>query len=299
MVIYGELLFMENLIIGGVLLHITGMIHGKSADTAKAWLRLLVGSFMCGAFSLVIFLDAKVQQLLLMEVVFATAVCMVTFGRSCAENSNRGTDGKSLRRVFRQIPWRCALTFILVTYFMGGITMGLLLVTDNTGIYTVAGIYTGNMKAGFLAVFIWMGYITVIQMIKMIKDKKFYTEHSYEASIVFGNEKFGARAFVDTGNCLEEPLTGRTVAVASDDLWERIQSHEPTDFRFALIPYETVGSKGIMEAIRTDYIEIGGKRIKGCFVAGSDGNFVVGGRRRTGEDYDLLISAEMVNIIKS
>lgn len=180
--------------------------------------------------------------------------------------------------------------------------MGLLLVTGHQGIYTAVGIYTGDMKAALLALFIWLGYMTAIQIIKTVKKEKLYTEHSYEARIVCMGVRITAKAFLDTGNRLKEPLSGRPVAIASEYLWEKMQScgalHEE---RFSLVPYETVGSKGVLEAIRTDYIDIGGRRIKGSFIARKNGRFLIGtGMKRcsmqASADYDLIISAEMADI---
>lgn len=308
MIVYGELLIIENMVIGAVLLSITGRICGRSNFTSNktgrqtnrlyTMFRLALASTMCGIFSLVIFLDAKPPLMLLMEAFFALAVCLVAFGKKQRDK----TAGCSGRRMLLLIPWRRALVFVLVTYFMGGITMGLLLVTRHRGIYTAVGIYTGDMKAAMLALFIWLGYMTAIQVIKTVRKRKLYTEHSYEVRIVCMGAGITAKAFLDTGNRLKEPLSGRPVAIASEDLWEKMQScgalHEE---RFSLVPYETVGSKGVLEAIRTDYIDMGGRRIKGSFIARKSGHFLIGNgmKRRSmhaGTGYDLIIPAEMADI---
>lgn len=308
MIVYGELLIIENMVIGAVLLSITGRICGRSNFTGNktgkqtnrlyTTLRLTAASAMCGIFSLVIFLDAKMPLMLLMEAFFALAVCLVAFGKE----HRYKTAGCSVRRVLLLIPWHRALVFILVTYFMGGITMGLLLVNRHQGMYTAVGIYTGDMKAALLALFIWLGYMTAIQIIKTVKKEKLYTEHSYEVRIVCMGVRVTAKAFLDTGNRLKEPLSGKPVAIASEDLWEKMQScgavHEE---RFSLVPYETVGSKGVLEAIRTDYIDIDGRRIKGSFIARKKGHFLIGNDMKrcsmqASADYDLIIPAEMADI---
>lgn len=291
MIVYGELLFIENMIIGGVLLYLTGEICGRS------WggFRLAAGCIMCGLFSLVIFFDAKAPLMMLMEAVFAGCVCTVVFGcKSC---------GNEKKAAPLRLPWRQAVVFILVTYFMGGITMGLLLLTRQQGIHTAVGIYTGDMKAAALMLFICVGYVTVKQIIKTVRNKKLFAEHTYEAEIVIGEHIIKASAFLDTGNRLKDPLTGKPVAVAAEEFWEKMMwevmknGSDPANFghmdiskaldaRFALVPYEAVGTKGMLEAIRTDHIEIAGRKIAGCLVARGRRDFKIG--------YDLLISGEMV-----
>lgn len=300
MVVYGELLFLENAMIGAVLLYLTGAIcgstggntqrHGRRRTAGTTWkaagIRLAAGAVMCGAFSLVIFLDAKAPLMLLMEAAFAVMVCAVVFGRGraagCRENAtcrgNAKRKGTGWRRpallwgFLRRLPWQQALTFLLVTYFMGGITMGLLLVTDNTGIYTAAGIYTGDMKAGWLALFVGISFITVKQMIRTIKRKKFYSEHVFTTVISVAGRTVEAGAFLDTGNSLREPVSGRPVAVAGSELWQRMEATGlVTENRFCIVPYGTVGGGGVLTAVRTDHIEVDGKRIKGAVIAKGEG----------------------------
>lgn len=281
MIIYGELLVIENMIIGWVLLYLTGEICRQKC---RRW-RLAAGSIMCGAFSLVVFLDwgelgvAKVPVMLLMEVAFAAAVCTVALGK-----------------------WKHAVVFILVTYFMGGITMGLLLLTKQQGIYTVVGIYTGDMKAAMLAVFIWIGYMTTMQIIDTVRNKKLQIKYSYDVQIAIGNERIETRAFLDTGNKLKDPLTGKPVAVASEKLWGRLVLENE---RFALIPYESVGSKGMLQAVRSDHMDIAPhderdgrntdkdvaiRHIKGCLIARGE----TVSRFEFAGTCELLISTEMV-----
>ena len=286
MIVYGELLFIENTIIGGVLLYLTGEIFRQKPHG----FRLMAGSIMCGAFSLVIFTGAKAPLMLLMEGFFATAVSIVVFG----------CQGRPFIKSVRSFAMRKAAVFILITYFMGGITMGLLLLTEQQGIYTAAGIYTGDMKAALLALFILAGYMTIKQVIKTVRDAKLYTEHNYDAEIAINEHRLNVKAFLDTGNRLKEPITGKPVAIASERLWKIIEetlgnegTQTMSDVRFALIPYEAVGSKGLLHALRTDYIKVSERKIDGCFIARAEKDFAFGKNAGRHEGYDLLISGEM------
>lgn len=305
MIIYGDILFVENLIIGGVLLYLTGEICGynvrRNGELFYQKLRFVFGSIMCGGFSLVIFPElnmptvAKSASMLLMEVVFAVTVCIVVFG--CKRNSELKCSS------LLQLPWHHVIVFILTTYFMGGIVMGLLLITKQQGIYTAVGIYSGDLKAGLLAVFICFGYITAKQIIKTVRNRKMFTEHSYEVEITIGEHIFKASAFLDTGNRLKDPMTGKPVGVASEALWERICSdgQKKAEHRFALVPYEAVGARGLLEAVRTDHIQIGSRKINRCLIARGERKFLtdLGAGDDKGNGYDLLISGEMVeNILR-
>ena len=290
MIIYGELLFAENMIMGAVLLYITALIHKISPATKKAKLRLLAGSLMCGVFSLIIFINdylptnAKVPLMILMEVAFAFVVCAVAFGKVAPREDRRAAAARYLR-----LP----ITFILVTYFMGGMIMGLLLVTQQQGIYTAASIYTGDMKAGMLALFVGIATATSKQIIKTVKARKITYQHTYRVKLVIGEKAIETEAFVDTGNHLKDPIKGRPVAIASGELWEVMQSIGLlAEERFMLVPYAAVGSRGILEAVRLDYMELGEYRIKECVIARSDGSFKLG----QSSNCKLLISANMKGV---
>ena len=323
MIIYGELLFAENMIMGAVLLYITALIHKISLAAKAAKIRLVAGSFMCGAFSLILFINdqippnAKAPLMILMEVAFAFGVCAVAFGKDAPRGERRAT---GVRRAAARI-LRLPITFILVTYFMGGMIMGLLLVTQQQGIYTVAGIYTGDMKAGMLALFVGIATATSKQIVKTVRKHKIINQHIYRVRLVIEENTIETEAFVDTGNYLKDPIKGRPVAIASGEIWEIMQrelmqketmqsqglqdKEMLTEERFTIVPYAAVGSRGILEAVRLDYMEImpdnfaganqeGGHRIKGCVIAKSDESFKLGDMQGAGHCCQLLISAEIV-----
>lgn len=274
MVVYGEILFAENMIIGGVILYITGEIHGLSASSKMQKLRVSAGSLLCGLFSMIIFLPVRMPLTLLAEAGFAMGVCYVVFGR--------------------QKLWQRALTFLLVTYFMGGMTMGLLLLTHNSGMYTAVGIYTGDMKASLLALFVGITLFTSKQVIKTVANKKFYRQHRYTVCILLGEIQLQAEAFLDTGNGLRDPISGKSVAVADEKLWQRMEEHGLLqEERFCVIPYEAVGGGGILEAVRVDALHIGDRRIKGCVIAKGDRAVDLGEKEATG--CELLLSRDMMD----
>ena len=82
MIVYGEMLVVENAIIGAVLLYITGRICGVSDGVRFRRARFAAGSLICGFFSLSIFLVAGSLMLITMDLFFFIVVCALTFGRS-------------------------------------------------------------------------------------------------------------------------------------------------------------------------------------------------------------------------
>lgn len=281
--VYGEILFAENAVMGGVILYITSLISEKLFDRGKKMpagdfnsnVRMVVGGIMCGAFSFVIFIPLNIIWGIVIEASFALLVCCVVLGKRAL--------------------WKKALTFIIVTYFMGGIVMGLLLITQNSGIYTMSGVYTGDMKAAMLAVFTAASLLLAKKTIAVVSDRKFYSEHIFDVTLYIGDATFNTKAFLDTGNTLKEPVSSIPVAVASDILWEEIIGSEKTGSeRVCVIPYETVESKGILMGIKIDNIAVNGIKTGKCAIAKGDGSFKIWFDEKADEKPGLLICREMV-----
>ena len=272
MTVYGDILFAENFIIGCALIYITAEVFGADLHGRTAKLRLTAGGVMCGLFAMLIFLPVRMPLTVVLEAGFAFAVSVVVFGVKGA--------------------WKKALVLILVTYFMGGVTMGLLLVTGNTGMYAATGIYTGDMKAAMLAVFICTGTFTAKQIIRTVSKKKFYSEHVFAVRIVSGGGIVETRGFFDSGNQLTDPVSGMAVAVAQESLWERLESAGiVTPERSRLIPYDVIGAHGLLEAVRVDDVESAGKHRGNTIIARAGCGFGLAGRDLEG--CELLLSREM------
>ncbi len=61
-------------------------------------------------------------------------------------------------------------------------------------------------------------------------------------------------AFLDTGNGLRDPVSGKSVAVASSLLWQKLKEEGViTADRFRMIPYSAVGGSGLLPAVRTGF----------------------------------------------
>lgn len=273
MIVYGDILFLENMLMGGALIYITGQIFGISFTDAKCRLRFAAGCLMCGAFSMIIFVPAKIPVMVFMEVCFASAVSAAVYGKT---------------RIIQK-----TAAFFLVTLFMGGMTMALLLITDNQGIYAAGGIYTGNMKAPMLAVFTALCIMTAKQIIKVISKTKIVHQNNYDLKIVVGNKSLDAKGFLDTGNQLRDPFSGKPAAVAEAGLWSKIEENGMlAENRICVIPYQTVAESGILAGLRTDYIAVEGRYVKGCVIVRGQGSFDLESHE-TGEG-SLLLSREMI-----
>lgn len=276
-IVYGEILFLENLITGGVILYLTAVIVRSSLLSRAGLLRLVFGSVLCGAFSFLLFVPVPAPGGIAAEGGFAVFVCLVVFGR---------------RRLFLR-----AVVFVTLSCLLGGMTMALLLAFGHTGWYVPGGIYTGNMKVGVLALFLGAAVFAARRMITVVDQVKFYREHVVTVRIRIGAWEQNVQAFWDTGNCLRDPAGGKAVAVCSAALWERIEKEGVLlPERFRMIPYSAVGGSGLLEAVRTDFIEVDGRCLKGVLLARAGKEFRLVDAWAAEQDVPcLLLSREMMH----
>ena len=93
--------------------------------------------------------------------------------------------------------------------------------------------------------------------------------------IHLGEKTWNVTALIDTGNSLREPLTGYPVAVLSKARGNEISKEvgEELTGRLCLIPYKTVGGKGLLYGFRPDAISVGNMKISKVIIGISEGDF--------------------------
>jgi sigma-E processing peptidase SpoIIGA len=273
MIIYGDILFLENFITGCVLLYMTAVINKIVLHDMKTLIRIIIGGSMCGAFSLLIFLYLSSLLLVVIQVVFAFVVCAVSLGKHCL-----------LRK---------SISFVLITYFAGGIIMALQLLLQQDCLYSPAGIYTEKMKSVLLVIYMAMCVVTVRQIVSTVSKIKLNDKYTVNVTIICEEKRIDVRAYIDSANCLTDPISGRGVAVSSAVLWEKLRAFEIVgDNRKRLIPYETVGVKGILQAVRVDAIAVSNVEYKNCIVAENNQSFKL--KNEEGYEVELLLPRNMM-----
>jgi stage II sporulation protein GA (sporulation sigma-E factor processing peptidase) len=257
-VIYAEYLFLENAVTGAIILLLTGKISGTRCKKK----RLALGSILCGIYSFILFWETLNPGLaVLSKLCFSAAVVLIVF------------QPKRLR-----IFGRIALVFYLVSFAMGGITIGMMYFLGIVGVTRNSSIYLG--AAGYLLVLIgcaltWILFSFFADFIKgkMIRERTFA-----DVEIEMDGRSVTMKGMVDTGNFLTDPLTGKPVMIISAAAAKRllpdviveeavkeknaqilseILMNSDYASRIRMIPYQSIGEiRGYLIGIRPDSIRI-------------------------------------------
>lgn len=243
MIVYGEYLFLENFITGLVLLFFTGRISGERIR----FFRLLAAACLCGIYAFSLFAVVPAVISLTGRLVFSVTVSWIAFEKA------------RWKRLFFN-----AGLFLVVTFLYGGITIAILGMFTLQGAFGAEGVYlpavtyfTVTAAAIASALVMWLAA-------DMIRARRRQQRTKTEVTLRFGEKSFCLTGFVDSGNFLKEPLTGKPVAVVRQSVMDRILKNcRDKTVRYIAVPYSSVGTaRGIMDGYRIDSLTAEGKTIR-------------------------------------
>lgn len=270
MEVYGEYLFMENFLMGLLILHLAGKIAGLV--TSKK--RLVAGGILCGLFSFILFVPNLGMGVgTLVKLLFSALLAWVVFHKKIL---------------------RAMVLIYLVSAFMGGMTILLLYLTRISGMTSNAVLYIGdigyvNVAFGAVASWLLVWAFSRVMAVKQLRERIFT-----DVVIEIGGHQFVHRALIDSGNFLREPLSGKAVVVISKAAAAQLKQLGDADLsrRYCLIPYNSIGvSHGLLEGYRVDNARVEGRNLGSVVVAVYDREFCKLGEEET---YEILLSKDFL-----
>ncbi len=263
MIIYGEYLFIENFITGVLLLALTGKLTGRM----PARKRLAAGALLCGMSSFIIFLPLDGMISTALRLGAGVMVAAAAFGR-------------------HNLIKKSALLLIL-TFLSGGAVMALLLWQQQPAVAHQGIIYIDAVTYLKIICFGTLSFGLTYWFVILIRKKNKDIAIRGKVSMVIDDKNYDFNGYVDSGNSLREPETGKPVVLLDKKGAEKLP-FRPADLwdRYALIPYKTVGVElGYLEGVRSDKITFEKKISEGAFIAFYDGIF---------GDFEALINKDFL-----
>jgi len=185
------------------------------------------------------------------------------------------------------------LVFYGVSFLMGGITMGLFGLMSVPALSANGSMYIEKMTFVHLLSGTVATLLAIRLFLALIREHRYEIQTNRQVIIGYQGNEFCVQGFLDTGNQLREPFSGKPVAVAEERLWQQIEEQGMLcEDRFCVLPYHTVGNSGILMAVRVDRMEINGRTFKNCVLAKGAGAFDIGSKET--EEGGLLLSREII-----
>ena len=251
-VIYPDVLFLVNFLLNLVVLKGMSKLLNKSAKL----LRCITGAALGATYScLMLMLPSGYYgiKVFCTYVIVAQGMLLVTFGK-CN---------------FREGVRRFALIYTM-TYLLSGILNGL---------YYVFGVR--NIFLTLCTFIILKGCVWVCIYYRN-KRKQFY-----DVVIELGENKISIRAFLDTGNSLREPISGKTVSIVEEVYIKKLVENINLSTKYRYIPFHSIGKeRGALDGIEADCMHIDGRVIERPILAVYTGKLSVSG------EYNMLLNNE-------
>ncbi len=251
MIVYGEFLFLENLITGALLLVLTSVLLGEKIRKH----RVLLGATVCGAAGFTVFVATGAYAVPLRIGIATLAVYIGT-----------GAAG------FKRLVQKTALFFAL-TVLSGGTVMALMLWQQIPSLSGAGVFYIPPLTYVRLICFGCLAFGFSYWTVRILRGLRLKAKLCGTARVSICGESLEFSAMVDTGNYLREPFSGKPVALLGKKCGCSLKSYM-SDERYTVIPFSSVGTeKGILEGIRCDCMSFGGNEVKNVVLAFYDGDF--------------------------
>ena len=259
MTVYLDVIFLENIVINYIILHVTGIISKSKIIQIK----LILGSLIGAIYSIIYYLlNIKIYSNFILKIILSIAIIYVSF------KSN------NLKELSKKV-----LLFYLVSFVFGGSAIAIIYMVNSQNITIQNGILVGSYTIKTILIGIIIAYFTVLAAFKIIKAKISRNDLICDITVNLNNKEIKTKAMIDTGNLLKEPITNMPVIVMEHTLFYDILPKEilnnteeilggdftkiPDDIKMEyspklkVIPYSSLGkSNGMLLGIKGEKLII-------------------------------------------
>lgn len=193
MVIYMDMLFLENFILDFIILYVTGLI---SKNKIK-FLKLIFGSAL-GAIYVVMyyFIKINVYSNIIIKLLLSIIMIYISFVP---------TNFKEMLKL--------TVFFYLTSFVFGGAALSVIYMLNSRRITIQNGILIGNYTIRTIFIGVVIACIVTIIAFKFVKAKFSKNDLFCNIIIKINNKQIKTKAMLDTGNFLKDPITNIPVVV--------------------------------------------------------------------------------------
>ena len=109
--------------------------------------------------------------------------------------------------------WKILLIFYLVSFVFGGVAFSLIYIVKPQEVLMKNGMFLGTYPLKTIMLGAVIAFLIIIATFKIVKNKISKKDVIYDIEVMINDKKIKARALIDTGNMLKEPITNTPVIV--------------------------------------------------------------------------------------
>ncbi len=255
-IIYIDVLLVVNLIIDYFLIKATEFFTGS--NTSKV--RVLLGSCFAASTSLLILLPNLGTFSILIKIAMAVLISLITFGF------------KGVRAFLKNTVY-----YFIVSFLFAGLILIINISFSPNSLATNNLTFYFDISPIFLILSVLVFYM-LLSLLELFFKKPYEKPDLVEVELSILNNKQHFKAFVDTGNKLQDPCLGKPVMIAKKELAEKLmpkhlavdvinsnidafEQRSQNDINVRIIPYSALGKSGVLLGVVADYCLILGKKV--------------------------------------
>lgn len=249
MTVYLDIIFLENILMNYIILTATGIVTKSGGKLIKT--RMLLSSIIGSIYATIMYLKLfKFYQNFFAKIILS--IIMVSLALI----------PKSTKEFIKKI-----VLFYLISFVFGGATIFFMYAVSPKNIQFKNGVFVGSYTAKIMLIAGVIAFLISVYAFKINKAKMTTKDMFCNIEIICRNKKVKARALVDSGNLLVDPLTKTPVIIVDEKiidkivpikiLKEKLGGDDEYKKRIRMIPFMSVGNKnGMLAGIRVDKINV-------------------------------------------
>lgn len=193
MTIYIDVILAENLMMNYIILLATGIV----AKVKIKQFRLVLASLIGAIYTIISYM-----KILNLQFSFVFKIILSIIIVYAAYNPQRMSK-----------MWKILLIFYLVSFVFGGVAFSLIYIVKPQEVLVKNGMFLGTYPLKTIMLGAVIAFLIIIATFKIVKNKISKKDVIYDIEVMINDKKITARALIDTGNMLKEPITNTPVIV--------------------------------------------------------------------------------------
>lgn len=281
MIVYADVVFIENLIINSVILYVTLLIRKVKISIV----RILISSTLGSLYAVI---SIKINNNFIMKIILSVLMIAIIYPT------------KNKKRFLETI-----ILFYLISITAGGSAIAISYLIQDYKISELNNLPIISFPILISGLGTVVGIILIMATINNLKNRISKKDIFFDVEIYIEDKKEKLKALLDTGNMLKDPLSNKPVMIATKRSLKSIIPEEILDNinlilggdkigklitkRIKLIPFNSLGNEhGILIGIKSDKIVINNNEIKDVIIGIYEKEFSKTRR------YDALIGIDLL-----
>lgn len=258
-IIYIDIIFLENLIMNSIILFATAIILKINPRTVRVILSSAIGSI----YAIITYVtEMPIYTSVISKALLAIIMVYVAF------------NPQNIKKMWKQVA-----IFYLTSFVFGGVTLYLIYYIKPQEILTRNGIFIGDYVLKVIMLGAIVAFIMIKISLKIIKTKIMPKDMYCRIKFKLNEKIIEAIAMIDTGNLVKEPITNTPVVIVESTLLEDVlpiqilnnlekilggdfsqiseEMQEKYISKLRCIPFSSLGKQnGMLLGIRADEIQV-------------------------------------------